>query len=368
MNAPVNTAESTALALQQQQAYEISQVTDAASLILGGSFDRVRVFSEMMARGSVSVPKHLRGNIGDCMAITIQALGWKMNPFAVAQKTHLSQSGALGYEAQLISAILVSTGAIKEEPEFEAVGDWDKVLGKVEERQGKAREDGSPGGKYYVATYTKKDEEGLGVIVRATLTGASKPRELKVMMSQAYPRFSTQWANDPFQQLCYLAVRKWARLNSPGPVLGVYTPDELEQVGERFMGPADVVGAPPPPPAPPASYSQADFDRNLPAWTKAIAGGKKTVADLIAMVETKAKLTAEQRAKLEAIKAPEDAKPKGEEGPRFSYAELAEQINKATGPETLDPIRDLARHLPGDQQAELADAVQRRSREIGLTS
>lgn len=374
MNAPVNTAESTALALQQQQAYEISQVTDAASLILGGSFDRVRVFSEMMARGSVSVPKHLRGNIGDCMAITIQALGWKMNPFAVAQKTHLSQSGALGYEAQLISAILVSTGAIKEEPEFEAVGDWDKVLGKVEERQGKAREDGSPGGKYYVATYTKKDEEGLGVIVRATLTGASKPRELKVMMSQAYPRFSTQWANDPFQQLCYLAVRKWARLNSPGPVLGVYTPDELEQTGERFMGPADVVGAPPPPPAPPASYSQADFEKNLPTWTEVIATGRKTPDGLITWAEGRgAKFTDEQKATLRALKGPTDATPKtgtpkGEEGPRFSYAELAEQINKATGPETLDPIRDLARHLPEDQQAELADAVQRRSREIGLTS
>ena len=46
------------------------------------------------------------------------------------------------------------------------------------------------------------------------------------MMTQAYPRFSTQWATDPMQQIGYLAVRKWARRFTPDVLLGVYTPDE----------------------------------------------------------------------------------------------------------------------------------------------
>src|SRR5574340_1148261 len=108
MNAPTQRAESSALAQREPQTYEVGQVTDAAALILGPAFERVQSFATLMAKGAVTVPRHLAGNMGYCMAITIQALGWKMNPFAVAQKTHLSQSGALGYEAQLVSAALVS--------------------------------------------------------------------------------------------------------------------------------------------------------------------------------------------------------------------------------------------------------------------
>lgn len=344
MNAPVNRAESTALTLPQA-GYEVGQVTDAAALILGPSFDRVRSFAELMAKGAVSVPKHLRGNMGDCMAITIQALGWKMNPFAVAQKTHLSQSGALGYEAQLVSAILVSTGAIEEEPEYEAIGDWSKVLGKVEERTGQKRDDGSGGGKYYIATYTKKDEEGLGVMVRAKLASSGKVRELPVMMSQAFPRFSTQWATDPFQQLCYLAIRKWGRLNTPGAILGVYTPEELEgsNPAEKFMGMAEVVTN-----AAPETYPEEKFTENLPAWKAVIAKGRKTPDDIIAMVSslhplTEAQVLAIKAIPAELVKAAGQRKPEPTTGPATApaatYAEVADKLHKA---ETTNALNEAA--------------------------
>lgn len=364
MNA-TTTPETTALAVQSQS-YEVGQVTDAAALILGPSFERVQSFAGLMAKGAVSVPKHLRGNMGDCMAITIQALGWRMNPFAVAQKTHLSQSGALGYEAQLVSAILVSTGAVTSEPDYEPIGDWSKVLGKVEERTGKARDDGSPGGKYYVATYTKKDEEGLGVIVRATLANG-QVRELPVMLSQAYPRFSTQWATDPYQQLCYLAVRKWGRLHSPGAILGVYTPDELESgVPEKHMGPADVVGAPPPPPAPAATYPAADFDKNLQAWAKAVGTNKKTRDELLAMVQTKGALTEDQLQRLDAAieKAkPIDASTTGEVV--MTYAQVADRLNKADDADKLAVAGSLIQTVADEaQRKELAELYDRRADEL----
>ena len=67
-------------------------------------------FANMMAGGVATVPQHLRKNKADCMAVVMQAAQWGMNPFAVAQKTHLTQGGQLGYEAQLVNAVITSNG------------------------------------------------------------------------------------------------------------------------------------------------------------------------------------------------------------------------------------------------------------------
>jgi len=146
--------------------------------------------------------------------------------------------------------------------------------------------------------------------------------------------------------------------------------DHLARRGDEAGETAQPASAP----ATPTAYPQADFDRNLPAWTKAINGGKKTADEVIAMVETKGALTDQHKATLRAIPGVQDATPKTTaaeptgDGPKFTYAELADQIVKATGPEGLDSIKDLARHLPEDQQAELAALVQKRAKEIGLTN
>lgn len=197
-------------------------------------------------------------------------------------------------------------------PEYEFIGDWDKILGKVEEKKSEK------GGKYYIATYTKADEAGLGVICRLRLKGESEPRVMKVMMSQCYPRFSTQWATDPKLQICYVAIRKWSRLHKPGVILGVYTPEELSPSNEMHMGPADVVGDKPAPE--PSYYPQADFDKNLEAWTKVVASGRKTLEGMYAFVESKAKLSDEQKKTL-AVSVKQlqentiDATPKSEQQP-----------------------------------------------------
>lgn len=210
--------------------------TSASALMLSGdSMDKMMRIADMMASGRSTIPQHLQKSPGDCMAVVMQAMTWGMNPWAVAQKTHLSQSGALGYEAQLVSAVITSSGAVDGDPEYEFIGDWSKVLGKVEERKS------DKGGKYYVATYTRADEAGLGVICRLRLRGEKEPREMEVFMSQCYPRFSTQWATDPKQQICYVAIRKWARRFKPGVILGVNTPEELEDRIPRDMGTAEVV-------------------------------------------------------------------------------------------------------------------------------
>lgn len=181
-------------------------------------------FADAMSRSAISVPQHFRGKPADCLAVCMQALTWGMNPFSVAQKTHLTPGGALGYEAQLINAVVINRAPIKARPEFRFLGDWSRILGRVLEKTSEK------GGKYYVATWDKKDEEGLGVVCSVTLIGEQEPREITVMMSQAYPRFSTQWATDPIQQITYLAVRKWARRYAPDVILGVYDLEEAVSI------------------------------------------------------------------------------------------------------------------------------------------
>ena len=53
------------------------------------------------------------------------------------------------------------------------------------------------------------------------------------------------------------------------------------------------------------AYTDEDFAKNLPAWRGLIESGKKTAAQIIATVSTKAVLTEEQKAMILATKAPE---------------------------------------------------------------
>ncbi|MFI8099050.1 RecT family recombinase, partial [Citrobacter freundii] len=193
----------------------------------------ISAFAQIMAQGAATVPRHLQGNQADCMAVAMQAAQWQMNPFAVAQKTHLI-NGVLGYEAQLVNAVISRSGVLANRFEYEWYGPWEKVVGKFQIRKGDK-------GEYRVPGWTLADETGIGIIIRATLKGEDQPRELDLLLAQARTRNSTLWADDPRQQLAYLAVKRWARLFCPDVILGVYTPDELDdRREEREVNPAPV--------------------------------------------------------------------------------------------------------------------------------
>lgn len=203
-------------------------------LFNASAMNQLQQLARVMSLSRVTVPAHFQNNEGDCMAVCMQAAQWGMNPFSVAQKTHLSQGGQLGYEAQLVNAVVVNRAPIKGRPKFEFFGDWDKIIGRVKEMQSQHGK-----GKYYVADWKPGDEVGLGVYVSATLIGEDEPRTLKLLLSQCYPRFSTQWATDPQQQITYAGMKKWARRHCPDVILGVYTTDEIEEFtgNEREVGP-----------------------------------------------------------------------------------------------------------------------------------
>jgi hypothetical protein len=174
-----------------------------------GSFERIMEFAGMMAKGVATVPKHLHGNTSDCAAVVMQAMQWKMNPYAVAQKTHLV-NGVLGYEAQLVNAVIQASGFIE---------------------------------GYFLYEY-EGDGENLSCRVGARVRGDASITWGQWLTSKSVTtKNSPLWKTNPKQQLGYLQVKNWSRLYCPGAILGVYTNDELEEIkpiGGSSMRPSDL--------------------------------------------------------------------------------------------------------------------------------
>jgi len=192
-----------------------------AAIFSPSGLQKLQAFADVMAKGRATVPSHLAGSPADCMAVALQAAQWGMNPYAVAQKTHLI-NGVLGYEAQLVNAVVTSMAPTKDRLHYDWFGPWENVIGKFVEKASQK------GNKYIAPNWTMADEKGCGVRVWATLKGEDEPRVLELFLSQAQVRNSTLWGSDPKQQLAYLGVKRWARLYCPDVILGVYTPDEFE--------------------------------------------------------------------------------------------------------------------------------------------
>lgn len=318
----------------------------------------VRV-SEMMANSGQAVPRHLRKNAGACLAVTMQAMRWNMDPFALAQKTYtIDNDSPLAYEGQAIIAALNNSPLLTNRLSFEWGGPWEKIVGRFvwKESTKKTDDHGKPK-KYLSKAWDDNEENGLWCKVTATLAGEREPRELQLFLMQARVRNSPLWVEDPRQQLAYLAARRWGRLHAPDVIMGVYTPDELAEPDEKYMGQADVVQ---PSATKPTQYSQADFDKNLPSWTKYIEAGKKTADEIIATVASKAPLSVEQQEKLRAIKSKVvDAETKPAtttattEAGTVTYAALADRLTKCADTDAAALILDEGRALPADQQTDL---------------
>lgn len=277
---------------------DLSTVQDtsisATSLITQGqTFDRIMTLANIMAKGVSTVPNHLR-NPSDCAAVIMQAMQWNMNPYAVAQKTHLV-NGILGYEGQLVNAVINSLAPTKDRLHYEWFGPWEKVIGKFEIKRGDK-------GEYRVPGWKLADEDGIGIRVWATLKGEDQPRTLELLLAQARTRNSPLWADDPRQQLAYLAVKRWARLYCPDVILGVYTPEEFDS-SEREINPS--YSQPNGGQEPEAKeYPEEAFLKNFKKWKEAIEKGKATHQQWIDTLSQKGQLTQSQLDRINEVKAP----------------------------------------------------------------
>ena len=134
-----------------------------------GSMNAMLNLANVMATGKATIPQEYRNSPGDCLAVVMQAVQWGMNPFAVAQKTHFV-SGKIGYEAQLVNAVITSLAPTRDRLHFEWFGPWDKVIGKFEIKRGDK-------GEYRVPGWKLADEEG---------SASSAGRQSKAKMNLAY--------------------------------------------------------------------------------------------------------------------------------------------------------------------------------------
>lgn len=167
-----------------------------------GNFARCERLAKLMASGNATVPAHLRGNIADCFAVVLQTFAWGLNnPFAVAQKTHVI-NGFLGYEAQLVNAVMQSAGVITGHFFYEYQGEGTDLKCRV----------------------------GAVIKGQTEITWGEW-----LSRSQVTTTNSPLWKSNPKQQMGYLQVKNWARAFYPGVLMGVYTEDELfDGVGTQY--------------------------------------------------------------------------------------------------------------------------------------
>ena len=206
-------------------------LSSAAMIFDNQRMELVMRYAEVMASGKVTTPKHLQGSVGDCAAIVMQAMRWGMDPAPVAQKTHVI-NGVLGYEAQLVNAVVKQSGEITGRFHYEYDGK-------------------SPNLRCRVGAIIKGETEVTWNewINENTVTTKNSPL----------------WKSNPPQQIGYLQVKNWARAYTPGAILGVYTPDELESFKPPInMGNASEVGS---------GAKEVDADQLLKeGWAKAEKG------------------------------------------------------------------------------------------------
>lgn len=178
-------------------------ISDQAGGLAFKSMGEVMEFSKLMALAQGAVPKHLRQAPGACLAVCVQALGWRMDPFAVANKSYFVND-RLAFEAQLVHAVIEQRAPIK---------------GRI-----KSAYDGE-GNDRQVRLWCVSAEDGETI------------EYLSPKIGQIGTKNSPLWKADPDQQLHYYAVRAMCRRFFPDVLLGVYTKDEIE---DHLAEPRDI--------------------------------------------------------------------------------------------------------------------------------
>ena len=172
----------------------------AVSNIAGGvsfaSALEVRDFAKLMAVSMQAVPPAFRNNPGLCLAVTFQAVEWRMSPFQVANKAYVVND-RLAFESQLIHAVIEARAPLKGRLRCEYLGEGPDLQCRV----------------------------------YATFKGEDLPHEYtSPKFSAITVKNSPLWKTDPQQQMFYFASRSWARKWAPDVLLGIYSKEEAEEM------------------------------------------------------------------------------------------------------------------------------------------
>lgn len=229
------------------------------------SLDEALRFAEILATSSI-VPKDFIGNPGNILVAIQWGMELGLQPMQAMQNIAVI-NGRPSLWGDAVIALVRSSPLCEYVYETD---DGETATCRVKRR----------GEEEQIRTFSMADAQAAG------LKGKSGP-----------------WTQYP-KRMRQMRARAFAMRDVfPDVLRGMPVAEELmdHPVKEKDMGPVEPVA--------PTTYPQADFDRNFPAWEKVIQAGKKSPADVIATVEAKAKLTDEQRQKIEAVQPPIDVEP-----------------------------------------------------------
>jgi hypothetical protein len=203
---------------------QAGRVFQPANIFDSNRFAMLDRVAQVMAR-STMIPKHLthvkEGNnevrladdqiYGNCFMVANMASNWGMDPFAVAQATSLVH-GRLCFEGKLVAAVLDALIRVKLHYQF---GTWNAEKQETD-----------------LAT------EGAGELlaIRVSELGPDGKTPTHRHIDGYVGGWKTTGTNTPWspqnyrRQLRYRGAREFARAYEPAVMLGVYTPDEFDDV------------------------------------------------------------------------------------------------------------------------------------------
>lgn len=324
----ITTTEGQALAAPRGMGFDLSPQT----------FEQAVKFSHMLADSDL-VPKDFRGKPGNCLIAIQWGAEIGLKPLQALQNiAPINGRPSLWGDAML--------ALVRSSPLCESVVEgWHengtaycrvKRRGEVEQER----------------TFSDEDAQLAGLLNKAGPWTTSKKR-MKQMRARAFA------LRDVFTDV----------------LRGMPMAEEVRDLDhtEKHMGHAEVVQ--------PVTYPQADFEKNLPAWSKVISSGRKTLADLAAMVGSKAPLTdAQKQALAEAVQqlqantvdaapavTPAPAQPASEPepaqtaGPAITFAQVNTRLAAAKDLDALFEVADLIGEVADPQhRAELTAEFEKR--------
>ena len=276
MNAPEN--KQLAVVQQDRGTFDLSP----------RNFEQALTLADYLAASDM-VPKQYRGRPGDCLIAMQWGMEIGLKPLQALQSI-APINGKPNLYGDAGKALLLANGCIIDEDDMAVVKANGRGRCKIVR----------PGRPPVERTFSVDDAK------TAKLWGKEGP-----------------WTAYPYRQIAWRAFWFAARDAAADLLRGMGGFEEaLDTPTERHMGPVDEV-KPAEKPALPA-YPQADFEKNLPAWTKTVALGKKTAGEVLATLQTKATFSEEQKAVILSLKpAATDATPAAAANDREASAPLA---------------------------------------------
>lgn len=321
MNNNITTTDSHALAAPRGMGFDLSPQT----------FEQAMTFANMLADSEL-VPKDFKGKPGNCLI----AMQWG-SELGLKPLQALSNIAVVNGRAALWGDAVIAL--VRSSPLCEYVRESDDghtATCRVK-RRGEAE---------HVTTFSMDDAKQAGL---ANKQGpwTQYPKRMRQMRARAFA------LRDVF----------------PDVLRGMPMAEEVQDMPttEHHMGPAEVVV-----PAMPATYPQDAFDKNIEAWAKTVASGRKTLADLVAMVSTKGALTGEQQATLAAqvqrlqsntVEAGQSSAPPAQPdpapagGPGVTFEQVHAAMAGAANLDVLFEAADLIGEVPDPQQRAQLTAV-----------